>query len=41
VKKTVKTVPGGHIGLFMGVRILKEDWPPIAQWTWGAAANRD
>lgn len=27
-----KTVPGGHIGLFMGARILKEDWPPIARW---------
>ena len=27
-----KTVPGGHIGLFMGARILKEDWPPIAWW---------
>src|ERR1700690_3349956 len=27
-----KTVPGGHIGLFMGASILKEDWPPIARW---------
>ena len=27
-----KTVPGGHIGLFMGARTLKEHWPPIAQW---------
>ena len=27
-----KTVPGGHIGLFMGARTLKENWPPIAQW---------
>src|SRR5579864_5994998 len=27
-----KTVPGGHIGLFMGARTLKEDWPPIARW---------
>ncbi len=27
-----KTVPGGHIGLFMGARTLKEDWPPIAHW---------
>jgi poly(3-hydroxyalkanoate) synthetase len=26
------TVPGGHIGLFMGARTLKEYWPPIAQW---------
>ena len=27
-----KTVPGGHIGLFMGARTLKEHWPPIARW---------
>ncbi len=27
-----KTVPGGHIGLFMGVRTLKEHWPEIARW---------
>jgi len=27
-----KTVPGGHIGLFMGARRLKEDWPTIARW---------
>ena len=27
-----KTVPGGHIGLFMGARTLKDDWPPIAWW---------
>ena len=27
-----KTVPGGHIGLFMGTRALMEDWPAIAQW---------
>jgi poly(3-hydroxyalkanoate) synthetase len=27
-----KTVPGGHIGLFMGARTLKEHWPIIAQW---------
>ena len=27
-----KTVPGGHIGLFMGARTLKEHWPPIVQW---------
>jgi poly(3-hydroxyalkanoate) synthetase len=26
------TVPGGHIGLFMGARTLKEHWPPIARW---------
>jgi poly(3-hydroxyalkanoate) synthetase len=27
-----KTVPGGHIGLFMGARTLKETWPAIARW---------
>ncbi|MGO9473504.1 MAG: alpha/beta fold hydrolase [Rhodomicrobium sp.] len=27
-----KTVPGGHIGLFMGARTLKEAWPGIAKW---------
>jgi polyhydroxyalkanoate depolymerase len=27
-----KTVPGGHIGLFMGARTLSEHWPPIARW---------
>lgn len=27
-----KTVPGGHIGLFMGARTLSEHWPQIAQW---------
>ena len=27
-----KLVPGGHIGLFMGSRTLKETWPGIAQW---------
>lgn len=27
-----RTVPGGHIGLFMGARTLKEHWPPIAHW---------
>ena len=27
-----KTVPGGHIGLFMGARTLKQDWPEIARW---------
>lgn len=27
-----KTVPGGHIGLFMGGRTLKEHWPGIARW---------
>ncbi|MGB9166484.1 MAG: alpha/beta fold hydrolase, partial [Rhodomicrobium sp.] len=27
-----KTVPGGHIGLFMGARTLKDYWPEIARW---------
>lgn len=27
-----KTVPGGHIGLFMGAKTLKEHWPGIAHW---------
>ncbi|MCW5744899.1 MAG: alpha/beta hydrolase [Alphaproteobacteria bacterium] len=27
-----RTVPGGHIGLFMGARTLKEHWPPVARW---------
>ena len=27
-----QTVPGGHIGLFMGARTLQEHWPPIARW---------
>jgi poly(3-hydroxyalkanoate) synthetase len=27
-----KTVPGGHIGLFMGARTLREHWPSIARW---------
>ena len=27
-----KTVPGGHIGLFMGARTLRDHWPSIAAW---------
>lgn len=27
-----KLVPGGHVGLFMGSRNLKETWPQIARW---------
>ena len=27
-----KLVPGGHIGLFMGSRTLKEAWPAISDW---------
>ena len=29
---TDRTVPGGHIGLFMGSRTLKDAWPDIAAW---------
>ncbi len=32
-----KLVPGGHIGLFMGSRTLKEAWPAIARWISSAA----
>jgi poly(3-hydroxyalkanoate) synthetase len=27
-----KTVPGGHIGLFMSARTLQDHWPSIAAW---------
>jgi poly(3-hydroxybutyrate) depolymerase len=27
-----RLVPGGHVGLFMGARTLKEAWPEIAAW---------
>jgi poly(3-hydroxyalkanoate) synthetase len=27
-----RTVPGGHVGLFMGARTLQEFWPQIARW---------
>lgn len=27
-----RIVPGGHVGLFMGARTLKEAWPDIAAW---------
>ena len=30
-----QTVPGGHIGLFMGARTLKDHWPAIARWIAG------
>jgi poly(3-hydroxyalkanoate) synthetase len=30
-----KTVPGGHIGLFMGSKTLTTDWPVIARWILG------
>ena len=31
-KVTRRVVPGGHVGLFMGARNLKEVWPEIAGW---------
>ena len=27
-----RLVPGGHVGLFMGERTLREHWPRIARW---------
>ena len=27
-----RSIPGGHIGLFMGSRALRETWPAIARW---------
>ena len=30
-----KTVAGGHIGLFMGARTLRDYWPSIAAWIGG------
>jgi poly(3-hydroxyalkanoate) synthetase len=33
-----KLVPGGHIGLFMGSRTLKETWPLVARWIVDAGA---
>jgi poly(3-hydroxyalkanoate) synthetase len=27
-----ETVPGGHIGLFMGANTLREYWPQIGRW---------
>lgn len=27
-----RVVPGGHVGLFMGARTLREAWPAIAAW---------
>ena len=31
-KVSKRIVPGGHVGLFMGARNLKETWPEIATW---------
>lgn len=33
-------VPGGHIGLFMGSRTLRETWPGIARWIRDSASDR-
>jgi poly(3-hydroxybutyrate) depolymerase len=33
-------VPGGHIGLFMGSRTLKDTWPKIAQWIRDCSGER-
>jgi poly(3-hydroxyalkanoate) synthetase len=27
-----KLAPGGHIGLFMGSRTLKDSWPGVVAW---------
>jgi polyhydroxyalkanoate depolymerase len=32
-----KLVPGGHIGLFMGTKTLKEAWPEVAKWIKGVS----
>jgi polyhydroxyalkanoate depolymerase len=29
---TKRMVPGGHVGLFMGARTLREAWPEIGRW---------
>src|SRR5208337_848781 len=34
-----KLVPGGHIGLFMGSKTLKDTWPLIARWIRSAGAD--
>lgn len=36
-KVVKKKVPGGHIGLFMGSRTLKDTWPGIGAWIAGNA----
>jgi hypothetical protein len=30
-----ETVPGAHVGLFMGSHTLKEHWPRTARWIAG------
>jgi poly(3-hydroxyalkanoate) synthetase len=34
-----RLAPGGHIGLFMGARTLKETWPEIARWLTKAGSS--
>lgn len=34
-----KLVPGGHIGLFMGTRTLRDCWPEIARWIAAAGST--
>lgn len=34
-------VPGGHVGLFMGSRTLREHWPGIARWILSAPSRAD
>jgi len=36
-----KLVPGGHIGLFMGSRTLKEAWPAIGRWILASGGASD
>jgi hypothetical protein len=35
-----KTMPGGHIGLFLGACTLKEHWPAITRWIAGQESRR-
>ncbi|TAN07631.1 MAG: alpha/beta fold hydrolase [Rhodanobacteraceae bacterium] len=35
-----RLVPGGHVGLFMGARNLKEVWPQVAEWMAAQAGAR-
>lgn len=34
-------VPGGHVGLFMGARTLREHWPRIARWIADSQTERN
>jgi hypothetical protein len=35
MERVGKTVPGGHISLFVGARMLPDQWPSIAEWIAG------